>query len=140
MVRRGFWRGGEGLIHRTKRDDLVRSKSEVIIANELLAQGIDRYEYEAALPLPDGRTRYPDFTIVDDDTGERYYWEHLGLLHNPDYETRWNRKLEAYRDACILPHDEGGGKAGTLIVTRDDERGGIDAKAIAELIHEVLAP
>ena len=129
----------EGLIHRTKRGDLVRSKSEVIIANELLAQGIDRYEYEAALSLPDGRTRYPDFTVVDDDTGARYYWEHLGLLHNPDYEARWNRKLEAYRGASIFPYDEGGGEEGTLIVTRDDERGGIDAKAIADLIREVLA-
>ena len=128
----------EGLIHRTKRGDLVRSKSEVIIANELFDQGIDRYEYEKALPLPDGRKWYPDFTIVDDDTGARYYWEHLGLLHNPEYADRWNRKLEAYRNACILPHDEGGGKAGTLIVTRDDERGGIDAEAIAKLIREKL--
>ncbi len=128
----------EGLIHRTKRGDLVRSKSEVIIANELLAQGIDRYEYEAPLTLLDGKTWYPDFTILDDDTGARYYWEHLGLLHNPDYETRWNRKMGEYRDARILPHNEGGGEAGTLIVTRDDERGGIDAKAIADFIHEIL--
>jgi energy-coupling factor transporter ATP-binding protein EcfA2 len=129
----------EGLIHRTIRGDLVRSKSEVIIANELLAQGIDRYEYEAPLSLPDGNTRYPDFTIVDDDTGARYYWEHLGLLHNPDYAARWKRKLDAYCEACILPHDEGGGNAGTLIITRDDERGGIDAQAIADLIREVFA-
>ena len=128
----------DGLIHRTKRGDLVRSKSEVIIANELLAQGVDRYEYEAPLLLSDGRMRYPDFTILDDDTGERYYWEHLGLLHNPEYEARWNRKLEVYRDACILPYEEGGGEAGTLIVSRDDDRGGIDAKAIANLIGKVL--
>ena len=128
----------EGLIHRTKRGDLVRSKSEVIIANELLAQGIDRYEYEAALAFPDGKTRYPDFTVVDDDTGKRYYWEHLGLLHNPDYQARWNRKLDAYRKACILPHEEGGGEAGTLIITRDDERGGIDTKFIADLISGVF--
>ncbi len=127
----------EGLIHRTKRGDLVRSKSEVIIANELLAQGVERYEYEAALPLPDG-TRYPDFTIVDDDTGTRYYWEHLGLLHNPDYQARWNRKLDAYRKARILPHEEGGGEAGTLIITRDDERGGIDTKFIADLVSDVF--
>ena len=128
----------ERLIHRTKRGDLVRSKSEVIIANELLAQGIDRYEYEAQLSLPDGKTRYPDFTIVDDDTGERYYWEHLGLLHNPDYAARWKRKLDAYREAGIHPHEEGGGSVGTLIITRDDERGGIDTKSIAELIGDVL--
>ena len=128
------------LIHRTKRGDLVRSKSEVIIANELLAQGVDRYQYEVALKLSNGETRYPDFTIVDDDSGERYYWEHLGLLHSPDYAARWERKLRAYRASDILPHSEGGGSAGTLIITRDDAAGGIDAKALAELIAELLAP
>lgn len=128
----------KSLIHRTNRGEFVRSKSEVIIANELLSQGIDWYEYEAALRLPDGSVRYPDFTILDDDTGVRYYWEHLGLLHSPGYEARWNRKLAAYRNASIFPHDEGGGRAGTLIVTRDDERGGIDAQAISKLIREVL--
>ena len=130
----------ESLIHRTKRGELVRSKSEVIIANELLAQGIDRYEYEEQLKLPEvGKTFYPDFTIMDDDTGTCYYWEHLGLLNNPDYKTRWERKLSVYRNANILPYDEGGGDVGTLIVTRDDESGGIDSKSIANLIRNVLA-
>lgn len=125
----------EGLIHRTKRGDLVRSKSEVIIANELLAQGINRYEYEAPLSL-NGKTRYPDFTIIDEDTGNSFYWEHLGMLNHPDYRRRWERKLEDYRRSGILPHEEGGGNAGTLIVTQDDERGGIDAEAIAKLIQD----
>lgn len=130
----------ESLIHRTKRGELVRSKSEVIIANELLAQGIDRYEYEEQLKLPEvGKTFYPDFTIMDDDTGTCYYWEHLGLLNNPDYKTRWERKLSVYRNANILPYDEGGGDVGTLIVTRDDESGGIDSKSIANLIRNILA-
>ena len=127
------------LIHRTTRGDLVRSKSEVIIANELLAQGIDRYEYEAPLVLSNGETRYPDFTIVDDDTGECYYWEHLGLLHNPDYAKRWERKLALYRDAEILPREEGGGCAGTLIVTKDEQNGSVDSSIIANLITELLA-
>ncbi len=77
---------------------------------------------------------------MDDGTGERYYWEHLGLLHNPDDAARRTRKMHAYRDAHILPHDEGGGEVGTLIVTRDDEHGGIDTRAIADLIRDVLAP
>ena len=128
------------LIHRTTRGDLVRSKSEVIIANELLAQGIDRYEYEAPLVLSNGETRYPDFTIVDDDTGECYYWEHLGLLHNPDYAKRWKRKLALYRKAKILPYEEGGGDAGTLIVTKDEPNGSVDSSIIAKLIAELLAP
>lgn len=128
----------EGLIHRTKRGDLVRSKAEVIIANELLAQGIDRYEYEAPVRLADGTTRYPDFTVTDDDTGEVFYWEHLGLLHDPTYRARWERKLAAYRGAGILTNEDGGGPSGTLIITRDDEVGGIDAQAIATLIADVL--
>ena len=136
--------GGErfleaGLIHRTKRGDLVRSKSEVIIANELLAQGIDRYEYEAPVKLSNGQTRYPDFTIVDDDTGETFYWEHLGLLHDPDYKARWERKRSAYRESGILTRDEGEGQNGTLIITRDDSVGGINSQSIADLISEVFA-
>jgi hypothetical protein len=126
------------LIHRTKRGDLVRSKSEVIIANELLAQGIDRYEYEAPLALSSGEIRYPDFTIVDDNTGTRYYWEHLGLLHSPDYAARWEKKLVAYKAAGIVPYQEGGGSVGTLVITRDNSEGGIDAKAIADLITRVV--
>jgi hypothetical protein len=129
----------EGLIHRTKRGDLVRSKSEVIIANELLSQGIDRYEYELKLELPSGAIRYPDFTIVDDDTGETFYWEHLGMLHNPEYRARWERKRAAYREAGILTREEGAGEAGTLIVTRDDQSGGIDAAEIAKLVSDVVA-
>jgi len=126
----------DGLIHRTKRGDLVRSKSEVIIANELLAQGIERYAYEQALPLPSGRTFYPDFTLVDDDTGETFYWEHLGLLHNPEYRARWEKKLAAYVAAGIHPLNDDG--EGTLIITRDDDGGGIDAQAIAELISQLF--
>lgn len=130
----------ERLIHRTKRGDLVRSKSEVIIANELLAQDVSRYEYESPLKLPNGETRYPDFTIIDDDTGERYYWEHLGLLHNPDYKERWEQKLASYRKAGIIPHGEGGKREATLVVTRDEPNGGIDSEAIANLIEKVLGP
>jgi len=122
----------EGLIHRTKRGDLVRSKSEVIIANELMAQGVDQYEYEKALALNSGKIVYPDFTVEDDDTGEVFYWEHLGMLHNPEYERRWNKKLKQYEDSGISTD------AGNLIITRDDTVGGIDAKAIADLIEETF--
>ena len=79
---------------------------------------------------------------MDDDTGECYYWEHLGLLHNPDYARRWERKLALYRDAEILPHEEGGGDAGTLIVTKDEPNGSgsVDSSIISQLIRELLAP
>ena len=80
----------EGLIHRTARGELVRSKYEVIIANLLHANRID-YRYEEPLEI-DGLTKLPDFTIEDDNTGEKYYWEHLGMLSDGVYRRRWDRE------------------------------------------------
>lgn len=86
----------EGLIHRTERGDAVRSKSEVIIANLLHGKGLD-YAYERRLVGDDASVRYPDFTIEDAESGVTVYWEHLGMLSNPDYRDRWERKVEWYR-------------------------------------------
>jgi hypothetical protein len=128
----------ERLIHNTTRGELVRSKSEVIIANLLHAQTVD-YTYEQELVLDSMPTnKFPDFTIENDDTGERYYWEHLGMLGDQGYKRRWDEKEQWYRDHGILPHEEGGGPNGTLIITRDDPKGGIDSLYINQLIQEVF--
>lgn len=127
----------DGLIHRTERGELVRSKSEVIIADKLFARGIE-YSYESALTFADGIERFPDFTLVDDMTGRRFYWEHLGMLDNPGYAERWERKRAAYRASGVLPPEEGGGPHGTLITTRDDRGGALDSAKIAKLIDEVI--
>jgi len=126
----------EGLIHRTRRGEAVRSKSEVIIADNLYARGLD-YSYEAQLLLG-GVTRYPDFTLADAETGRTVYWEHLGLLHDPSYRSRWERKLAWYSDHGILPFEQGGGQEGSLVVTRDDEQGAIHSDEIAALIARVF--
>jgi hypothetical protein len=128
----------EKLIHNTIRGELVRSKSEVIIANMLNAKNID-YDYEQELTIRgEPKNKFPDFTIEDDDTGKKYIWEHLGMLGQPDYKKRWKEKEQWYRDNDILSHKEGGGGNGTLIVTRDDPRGGIDSQFINELIDKVI--
>ena len=124
------------LIHRTARGEAVRSKSEVIIANLLHAKGLD-YHYESPLER-NGVTKYPDFTIEDDDTGVTYYWEHAGMMHDPGYRRRWASKQVWYRDHGILPLDQGGGPQGTLIFTEDQPTGGIDAAAINELVARVF--
>ena len=126
-----------GLIHKTRRGDSVRSKSEVIIADLLYSKNIE-YHYELRLVGQDGTVRYPDFTIEDDETGQIIYWEHLGMMRNPTYRRRWQSKLAWYRTQGILPWEEGGGRHGILLITRDDERGGIDVKAIERLIEEIL--
>jgi hypothetical protein len=125
------------LIHRTSNGETVRSKSEVIIANLLHAKGLP-YAYELERKAPDGTVRYPDFTIEDTESGTTVYWEHLGLLEDPLYRARWEKKLAWYRDQRILPFEEGGGPNGVLVMTRDDERGGIDSESIAKLIDRVF--
>ncbi len=81
---------------------------------------------------------YPDFTIADHARGVTFYWEHLSLLDDPGYRVRWERKREEYRKASILPWEKGGGEQGTLIETRDDPGGALDAERIARLIDEVV--
>jgi UvrD-like helicase C-terminal domain len=127
----------DGLIHRTERGDLVRSKSELVIADKLFARGIE-YSYEQPLVLPNGRVRYPDFTIADHARGVTFYWEHLGLLDDPGYRLRWEAKRAEYKAAKVIPWQEGGGETGTLIETRDAPGGALDAEAIARLINDIF--
>ena len=126
----------EYLIHRTSRGEMVRSKSEVIIADHLANSGLE-YSYERELTL-DGVTRYPDFTIEDAESGEIFYWEHCGMLHVPSYKQRWEEKLAWYKTHNILPYEDGGGSKGTLIITRDESNGSIDSAHIKQIIAEVL--
>jgi hypothetical protein len=126
----------ENLIHRTVRGEMVRSKSEIIIANALHGKSLD-YLYEHPLTI-DGVTKYPDFTIEDMESGETFYWEHCGMLHVPSYRRRWEEKLAWYRGCGILPCEEGGGENGTLIITHDEANGSIDSKSIQDLIEKEL--
>lgn len=85
-----------------------------------------------------GQTRFPDFTIDDAESGTKFYWEHCGMLRDPEYAARWERKLTWYRENGILPAEEGGGLNGTLIVTRDNDVGDISVPEIEECITRYL--
>lgn len=126
----------EGLIHHTSRGEMVRSKSEVIIADHLARRGAE-YAYERPLTV-DGVTKYPDFTVEDMESGLTIYWEHCGMLHVPSYRQRWEEKLTWYRANGILPREEGGGKKGTLVVTRDEPNGSINSARITELMDQIF--
>jgi len=126
----------ENLIHRTSRGEMVRSKSEVIIADRLSDLGVE-YIYEHPLTIEDV-TKYPDFTIEDIESGNTFYWEHCGMLHVPSYRRRWEQKLTWYKTNGILPHGDGGGKNGTLIITSDSAQGGISSQEIEQVIRTVI--
>jgi exodeoxyribonuclease V alpha subunit len=83
----------EGKIHQALSGDLVRSKSELVIANLLHERGVP-FLYEMQLLAADGTMYLPDFTISW--RGETYYWEHVGRLDLPTYRNHWNEKLAWY--------------------------------------------
>lgn len=112
----------ENLIHRTEKGHLVRSKSELVIANMLFQSGID-YEYERVLEgtIEPGRLR-PDFSFVTAD-GDLIVWEHLGMMQREDYRKGWEWKRNWYEmNGFVL------GK--TLYTSEDDDRGGLDSVAL----------
>jgi hypothetical protein len=124
----------EKLIHKTARGELVRSKSEVIIANALHSHGLP-YLYEKELAFGNER-KLPDFTIDDAESGRIFYWEHLGMLGDPEYAQRWETKRQWYADHGILENESG--ENGFLITSRDQLNGGIDAQEIENIIEKYL--
>ncbi|WP_459832644.1 hypothetical protein [Howardella ureilytica] len=113
-----------GLVHKTIRGELVRSKSEVTIANQLHLHGVD-YEYEPELIL-EGRVKRPDFKIEDYDTGIVWYWEHCGMMDNPQYARRCEEKEAFYKKNGI--------KEGKNLIVTCDEHGSIDTAKIDKII------
>lgn len=84
----------------TARGEIVRSKSEVEIANFLYYHHIP-YLYECPLVLNDRGRRvifYPDFTILDPVTREVVYLEHLGRMDDPEYVNDNLRKRRVYEE------------------------------------------
>ena len=81
--------------------------------------------------------RYPDFTIQDE-SGQLYLWEHLGMYYEENYRKKWEKKLAWYRSQGILPSEEGKGKRGTLIITKDTEKGGINSDEIKKLVNKTF--
>ena len=118
----------EGLIHRTKDPMLmVRSKSEVIIANELISAGL-KFEYEKILEK-NGHQCLPDFTFVDL-ADELIIWEHLGMLTVPEYKVSWEKKLKFYNSIGFVEGEN-------LFTTHDHENGSIDSTEIMAVIEKI---
>lgn len=119
----------ENLIHRTSTNTLVRSKSEVIVAETLTRFGIS-YLYEEPLRATDNPSDYrlPDFTIKYE--GETWYWEHRGMMSVPSYAEAWQRKEEWYIRNGFLPK---------VITSEDEPDGSISVPAIEEKIKQIIS-
>lgn len=89
--RRSWYESGK--IHEALSGDMLRSKSEVIIAN-LLHERSMPFRYEQPLFAKDGTLRLPDFTVTW--AGKTFFWEHLGLLDQTRYAEDWEKKRAWY--------------------------------------------
>lgn len=116
----------EGLIHRTTKGELVRSKSEALIASQLHLNGIP-YHYEEKLEI-EGKTFCPDFTAMRPTDGKIIYWEHFGLLNNEQYVNNIYEKIIIFAQNDIVLWDN-------LIITFDKPDGSIDVSEIQSLIR-----
>ena len=78
----------ESLRFETSHGEMVRSKSELIIADALAQEEMLLYKYERPLQVNHQGKRitiHPDFTVFHKKTGKITYWEHAGIMDDPDY-------------------------------------------------------
>lgn len=122
------------LRYETEQGDMVRSKSEVIIANILYKHREDiLYKYEKPLMLIiDGREKqvYPDFTIINVHTGKITYWEHAGIMDDEHYATKFVRKMNVYVTNGLIPGKD-------VIVSYETQELPLDIKVVNRLVETI---
>lgn len=116
-------------IYQTNRGEMVRSKSEKIIADALDKYNVP-YQYEPMLELG-YNTVYPDFVTLNIRTRQTKYWEHLGIVSDIEYATKNFKKIQDYeKNGHLLGKD--------LITTMESVEVPIDVKLVEEKIKEFL--
>lgn len=110
----------------------MRSKSEVIIANLLIAYGIP-FVYE--LPhVISGKLIYPDFTVLSTiDYKTEIIIEHEGLMNQELYQNSFLYKTNLYLAAGMIPGRD-------VFFTFDDLSGGFDPSVVQDIIDIRLRP
>ena len=126
----------------TAHGERVRSKSEVIIADTLFRHNIPyRYEFPIILKrinsddirrnFGSSITLYPDFLCLNTRTRQEFYWEHFGLMDDPDYSKNAAGKLRLYIENGILP-------GCNLIITMETKREPLSTRSLEKLIEGFL--
>ena len=114
-------------VYTTIRGERVRSKSEMIIADRLWANGIP-YKYEC--PLMIGKTIiHPDFTILRMSDRQILYHEHCGMMDNTDYSDLLVYRVNEYSHAGILVGDR-------LFLTFESSKTPLDVRVVDNLINK----
>ena len=114
----------------TEQGEIVRSKSEKIIADKLSLTKIPYY-YEVPICLNGFGFVRPDFTILNPYTLKEYYWEHLGMMSSPEYVDKALSKIELYTANGILPGRD-------LILSYESESHPVSTNYISTLISTIF--
>ena len=77
----------------------TRSKSETMIAMRLKERGLS-FRYEPALRLK-RRKVFPDFAVLLERRRRVVYWEHFGMMDDPEYAIQALKKLAEYAESGI---------------------------------------
>lgn len=117
----------------TENGELVRSKSEKIIADKYFKHNI-HYQYEKPLILFDGNHKikvHPDFTLLKKGDFQEYYHEHFGMMDTPDYCRSAIRKISLYRKNGIFEGER-------LFITFESSLHALNIKDLDMLIQHHL--
>ena len=117
----------ENLIIPTIKGDLVRSKSEALIANALYEHNIP-YRYEEQL-MTEFFPIYPDFTVRKLRVNRLIRWEHFGKIDDPDYREKVGRKLVTYMENGYVPGQD-------LIMTFEDKAHPLTIDTVQAMIQQ----
>ena len=121
-----FYESRENLL--TEQGEIVKSKSELIIANLLFQAGVP-YRYEFPLSLGRQGTVYPDFMILNKRLRKEILWEHLGMMDIPEYAEKAVRKITAYEENGYFPGEN-------LILTMETRGQPLDVRLVKKLIRK----
>ncbi len=114
----------------TDRGELVRSKSEKIIADMFYRNAIP-YQYEPEIVFRDGTVVYPDFALLNVRKRKTFFWEHLGMISNEEYAVKnWKKIMRYEENGIFLSMD--------LIISEESSDGPLNLRLIKEKIDKYL--
>lgn len=120
-------RYAEKRIHQAKDGTLMRSKSEVSIANELINRGIP-YLYEKPIMI-NHFVMHPDFMFYSFSRMKPMIWEHSGMLGDPKYMNDFSARMDNYIRGGLVPCVD-------ILFSFDTIDGSIDTRIIDAIIDE----
>lgn len=125
----------ENLRYETEKGEMVRSKSEVIIANILYQHRKHLlYKYECPLEMMIGgslQVIHPDFTILNLHTGNICYWEHAGRMDDARYVNDFVKKMNLYIENGVIPGED-------VIVTYETMNSPLNIHNVKVLVKRLL--